>query len=220
MSNVNMGIEGGTKLPFLAGKENGMGLFDIFRGNQQNSSISNNGTDMEHLTPEGTLPYGWIYRNKEFTDKINAEYTHFLNNWTNTLLLSPLEQYGTLKSFVIYMNEARNLCHSKGECFANWFDTVVAPPEYIRERTEELEALEANFHQLQDAHEERARNLVGLEARMMDELRQHDGILQSEFLKLFDPSVKNDVSEYLYIWAKDGKIERVKSGRSYTLHIK
>lgn len=175
--------------------------------------------DMNHLTPEGNLPFGWITQNKQFTDKINAEYTYFLNNWLNTRLLSPLEQYGALKSFVIYMNDARKLCRSKGECFAYWFEGI-APDDYIKKRTEELKELEVNRHTLQNQFENRANNLVNLEQKMMQKLRENEGILQSEFVKMFDPSVKNDVSEYLYIWSKEGKIERTKSGRSYILRLK
>ena len=55
---------------------------------------------------------------------------------------------------------------------------------------------------------------------MLHTLKENDGILQSDFVKLFDEKVKEEVKTLLYYWHKDGKIERVKVGRSYSLHLK
>ena len=63
----------------------------------------------EHLV-DGNLPYGWIYANREFTEKVNAEYSYFLQNWLNSRQAEPIKHYGALKSFVIYMNDAKKLC--------------------------------------------------------------------------------------------------------------
>ena len=56
---------------------------------------------------------------------------------------------------------------------------------------------------------------------IFDTIRQHEGILQKDFYKLFDsPYAKEAVSEKLYFMAKEGKIERIKSGNSYILKLK
>lgn len=208
----------------------GKGLIDFVRGNLKNPTdenvlkavqeIAKPDSDQEHLTKEGELPWGWYSANKAFTDKISFEFSHFLNGWIVAKSMSPVKQYETLKSLVLYLNDAQRLCYSKGECFAYWFDGCVANSDYIEKRTAELKELEENFDKLQDVYERRQKELNGLAERVADILKQNDGILQSEFVKMFDASVKNDVSELLYHWNKEGKIERIKSGRSYTLHMK
>ena len=95
-------------------------------------------TDFEHLTKEGDLPFGWIYRNKEFTDKIQSEYSYFLNLWLDSRSGSPKEQYAALKSFVLYLEDAEKICISKGECFEFWFYEIIASADYIDKRKNEL----------------------------------------------------------------------------------
>lgn len=177
-------------------------------------------TDLEHLTKEGNLPWGWHNANKDFKEQIQNEFSYFLNEWIANRTAEPKKRYETLKSFVLYMNDARNLCHAKSECHAFWFDEIIASPEYIAERTAELKELEANFLEIEAAYKKREKELAGLEERVEETLRQNEGILQADFVKLFDVSVKNEVSELLYCWCQQGKISRAKSGRSYLLHIK
>lgn len=105
--------------------------------------------DMEHLTDEGELPWGWILHNKEFTEKIGCEYTHFLNSWLDARKKSPKELHSALKSFVMYLEDAEKLCKSKGECFEFWFYEILTSPDYLQKRKEELERLEADIESLQ-----------------------------------------------------------------------
>lgn len=174
--------------------------------------------DQDHLTQDGTLPYGWFYRNKDFLDQIKTEYSHFLNSWLDSRKKSPIDQYGALKSFVTYMNEAKALCHSKGECFAYWFDTSVADSDYIQKRTVELMELEGNRLELQDKYEDHQIKAFNLDNKIMAALKDNEGILQSDFVKLFDATVQDDVKEKLYYMDKCGKVQRIKSGRSYSLY--
>ena len=182
--------------------------------------ISKPDADQEHLTKEGNLPWGWYYINRGFTEQIHKEYSYFLNEWVANRTAEPKRRYETLKSFVLYMNDARNLCYSKGECHAFWFDEIIASPKYIAERTAELKELQDNFAEIEAAYRKREYELAGLEERLEEALRQNEGILQADFVKMFDASVKNDVLNLLYRWDKEGKISRIKSGRSYLLHIK
>lgn len=182
--------------------------------------VSKPSVDMEHLTDEGELPWGWIMHNKEFTGKIGSEYTHFLNSWLDARKKSPKELYPALKSFVLYLEDAEKLCKSKGECFEFWFYGLIASKEYIEKRKNELEILEADFESLQSEYCIKQNLLIGLEETIMQKLIENDGILQSDFIKLFDPLVKSEISEILYFWDKKGKIIRQKSGRSYILHLR
>lgn len=100
--------------------------------------------DLVHLTPEGELPWGWHSHNKEFTEKTNKEYSHFLNMWLDSRTKSPKEQYEALKSFVLYLEDLEKLCISKGECFEFWFYEILTSKGYIEARKAELSELQTN----------------------------------------------------------------------------
>lgn len=169
---------------------------------------------------EQGAPWGWYNANKDFLEQIRNEYNYFLNGWLAARNAAPLRRYETLKSFALYMNDAQKLCYSKGKHYAEWFDATIASPEYIAERTAELKELQENFLEIEAAYKKREKELAGLEERVAETLRQNEGILQADLVKLFDASVKNDVSELLYRWNQEGKVSRVKSGRSYALYMK
>lgn len=212
-----------------------MGLFDFFKKNKKENEnttrfevIVKAGTnpttkpdvDWEHLTDEGELPVGWTYHNKEFTDRINNEFSYFLHLWLDSRNKSPRELRAALKSFVLYLEDIERICKSKGECFEFYFREIIASQDYIQERKEELSELENNIESLQEAYDRKKQNLIGLEEKIVQKLIENDGILQADFIRLFDPSIKNEVSEKLYYWDKGGKITRQKSGRSYILHFR
>lgn len=208
----------------------GGGLVEFFKSNLKNPTEENvlkavqdfvkPDKDQEHLTPEGNMPWGWFNANREFTEQMVEEYKYFSNMFYESIKLSPKKKYEALKSLVVYLEAAKNLCYSKNECFAHWFDGVIASAEYISERKEDLEYLESNLETLQKEYEETQRLLDGLERKVLKQLKENDGILQSELLKKFDEKVRFNVSSILYSWEQEEKIERTKSGRSYILHLK
>lgn len=172
--------------------------------------------DLDHLTKDGELPWGWHSHNKAFTDKINTEYSYFLNMWLDARNKTPKEQYQALKSFVLYLDDAGELCKSKGECFEFWFYEILTSKDYIEKRKKELTVLINNFDRLQEIHEK----LDKLKPAVVILLKENDGILQSEFKKLFDAPFQSAVSDILYEMSKSGELERIKSGKSYILHYK
>lgn len=115
--------------------------------------------DQEHLTEEGQLPWGWHIINKDFTEKIKGEYTYFFNKWRESEKLSPSEKCIALEDFVTYMKDVREVCCKKNECFARWFEMVIAKDDYIEKRTKELEYLKANLKQLQQEYESKTKGL-------------------------------------------------------------
>ena len=125
-----------------------MGLFDFVRKTNAQGQAKNT-NNIEYLTPEGELPWGWVSRNKDFTDRIQAEFSHFMNNWINTRgkSVDPMAKYEALKSFVLYLEDAEKLCISKGECFEFWFCEILTSKDYIQKRKNELEELTANLKQ-------------------------------------------------------------------------
>ena len=101
--------------------------------------------DLEHLTKDGELPWGWHTHTKDFTDKIKNEYSYFLNMYIESRTKSPQEKYSALKSFVLYLEDAEKLCKSKGECFEFWFYEILTSRNYIPKLKEELNRLVANM---------------------------------------------------------------------------
>lgn len=206
----------------------GDGLINYVKSNLENPTeenvlkaldrIAKPADDLEHLTKEGDLPWGWHNQNKDFIEKINKEYSYFLNNWLNSRYSEPKKHYEVLKSFVLYLDNIEKLCKKKGECFVFWFSEVLTSPTYLQERKEELKELEENFDNLQTQYEERQIELFNLDAKIIKRLKENQGVLQSEFIKTFNPLVQNEVKDKLYHWDKDGKVQRTKSGRSYILY--
>ena len=182
--------------------------------------IAKSDADQEHLTEEGQLPWGWFGLNRNFTEKIRGEYSYFLEQWLKSRDLSPKEHCEALESFVLYMKDVKKICNAKNECFAYWFDSVIATDEYIEKRTEELEYLKANLKQLQQEYEKKKMLSVNLDRIIKGRLADNKGILQADFVKLFDPLIQDDVKEILYHMDKAGELQRVKQGRSYILNIK
>lgn len=109
-------------------------------------------TDMEHLTADGELPWGWVTHNNEFTGKIGSEFTYFLNSWLDARKKSPKELHSALKSLIMYLEDAEKLCKSKGECFESWFYHNLITPDYIDKRKAELEKLSANLDKLEEKY--------------------------------------------------------------------
>ena len=206
-----------------------MGLFDFMK---KKAPVSNKkpqvaiaetnsfGELYDRLTPEGELPFGWVTRNKMFCQRINREYSHFLNLWLESRNKSPLEQYSALKSFVQYLEDVEKLCKSNGECFEFWFREILTGTGYVETRKKELEELTANFDKMQTNYDRRNDQLCNLDNRIIKILINNPGILQADFVKMFDPLIQSDVREKLYFMEKAGKLERIKSGRSYILHYK
>lgn len=208
----------------------GSGMVDYIRSNLKEPTdenvlkvlekVAQPDADQEHLTAEGDLPWGWHTLNKEFTEGIGGEFTYFLNKWIDSKSKSPEERYSALKSFVLYLEDAGQLCKSKGECFEFWYYKILTSQDYISKRKAELHELEENLQFLQEMYILKQNNMVGLEEKIINLLKENDGIIQSEFIKLFDASVKDELSKILYYWEKAGMIERIKQGRSYILHFK
>lgn len=97
---------------------------------------------LTHLDENGELPFGWFYQNKDFTNKIEKEYSYFLNNWINSRGKGTLNEYSALKSLILYIQDSERLCRSKGECFSKWFSDCIADQEYIEKRLNDLKNVE------------------------------------------------------------------------------
>ena len=108
----------------------------------------------------------------------------------------------------------------KIEFTANPNSTIVECSWFSKEHTDkrriELNELTANLDELQQIYEKKQ----DLFPAVVELLKANDGILQSEFKHLFDEPFQNDVSNILYHLHKEGKLERIKEGRTYILHFR
>lgn len=203
-----------------------MGLFNLFKkkdvapSKEKNTNEILKTDDLTHLTSEGDLPWGWIYRNKSFTEEINNEYTYFLHMWLDSKKQEPKKQYEALKSFVLYIEDVEKLCKSKGECFEFWFYEILVSKKQINDLKEELANLTANFDEIEKNYKKKKQELTDLDKRIVAMLKDNPGIIQADFVKLFDPIIQKEVKEKLYYMDKSGCLQRIKTGRSYTLNYR
>lgn len=172
----------------------------------------------------GELPWGWVGAKREFVGKIQNEYGYFLNRWISARNKNPKDEYAALKSFVLYMQDVKKLCASKGECYEFWCNEILIGKGYLEKRTEELKDLENNLEDLEEKYKKRAffetEILPNLENELLKIIKENPGIIQKDIYKKFDQDLKSDISSLLYFMAKDGKIKREKAGNSYKLNIK
>ena len=202
-----------------------MGLFDVFKKRKQvepapKDKFHNSlGEDMRHLTSDGDLPWGWYTANADLTGRIETEYNYFFNAWYESRDKSPRETYAALKSFVLYMNDAKKLCHDMGECFEYWLDVC-----FTDERTDELNYLEQHLQMLEADYEKKIRFennvLPSLEKDLLAIVKENPGVLQKDIYKMFDPMARSYIQEKLYFCEKSGSIIREKSGNTYKLFVK
>ncbi len=177
----------------------------------------------------GELPWGWFYMHKEFIDKIQNEWKFFLNQWVESRNAHPRKQYAALKSILQYAYEVQKLCDKKGETFSFWCSEILISKDWLKMRKDEMARFNTSMdemiaeYEIQSKHETQRLNFA---ARVSDDdiwelIKYNNGILQKDFYELFDnPYAEDVISERLYYMAKEGRIERTKSGNSYILKIK
>lgn len=190
-----------------------VGLFDLFGKKKQTNYMDE---DLNHLTPEGELPWGWFAANKKFTQRVESEYHRFSDEYAESKKQSPLSEYAALKSLVLYMEDVKRICASKGECFVEWASVLVANPVVLDSCKERLQYLEENMDDLLK-HEQMIKRL---KTDLLHIITEEPGVIQSELYKRFDASMKNHISNELYMMETHGAIIREKSGRSYKLYVK
>ena len=99
------------------------------------------------------------------------------------------------------------------------FEFVVPYEERLKYIHENYDALIKDEEE-KLANEAKKQNLlenIDVETDLKNIIYNNPGVLQSELYKNFDPLLKDVISEILYYWAKEGKVNREKNGRSYKL---
>lgn len=119
-----------------------MGLLDFLK--KKKAHIISNG-NLDKLTPDGELPYGWYYANKDFTQRIEDEYRRFSDAVYEAKKEGVRAEYNALASLVQYMEDVRKLCESKGEFFVEWASVMVVNPTVYQQEKERLQYMETNL---------------------------------------------------------------------------
>ena len=203
-----------------------MFLFGLFQKKKSSESMptekvktNGDGESLDRLTSAGDLPWGWVNENKSFIDRIQGEYNYFFAKWYDSKSKGPKEQYAALKSFVVYMNDIKRICASKGECFAFWQDRTLFDDAYIKELTEKMEFIKDHYDDLVDEYQREQYIKYCILPEIPKIIRKNPGILQTDIYKMYPVDCKNHISSELYTMARSGKIVREKSGRTYSLKI-
>lgn len=130
-------------------------------------------------------------------------------------LETALQKYNELKSictrlgpdFQEYFSDMWEHCHNtRCEDFC-YGDKLQNELNYLLENRDSL--LEK-----QKKYDEESQNL---EERLLNVIKVNSPVLQTDLYKTFDPILKGDIQNLLYAWSKNGKISRIKTGRTYKI---
>ena len=170
----------------------------------------------EEILEDGELPWGWYTRHKSFTEPIEKEHSRLLRAWVDSRSQAPSKCEAALLSFVDFLHDTRKLCTAKGECYAKWFSDIIASDEYIMKRKHELNSLSQNLPELERIYTLQ-QSLT--DDMIVDVIKNHPGILQTDVYKNFDPCLKETIYTHIYYMVNNGKVKRQKSGRTYALYL-
>jgi hypothetical protein len=185
-------------------------------GRQTGHKVVIQGEDLTRLTKDGELPFGWYTANDAFIKSREAEFRKYNADVINAKDKGALKEYAAVKSMLLYMEDVKRLCASKGECFEFWATFMVADPQIMDDLRERKQYLENHMDELLNKEK-----LVGnLQQELKEIIAKEPGIMQSEIYKRYAPELKGDVSNTLYQMATAGIIIREKSGRSYSITMK
>lgn len=169
------------------------------------------------------LPFGWYTKNEAFIKPRDARLYELSKAAYTSNTID--EEKNNIKTYLLYFDEYKNECKAQGKNFEIYFNQMhmkYDEKKYNRPNQkfeERLKEIEENYDILIQEEVERRLALQSIDDDLMNAIRNNPGIIQSELIKKFPECVKSDVSEKLYFWAKEGKIRREKSGRSYSLYI-
>lgn len=198
---------------------NGVPLFDedYAFGQQEDTTYGS-----DELDESGELPIGWVGRHySELKDMEENVVDHVKAAQDASRPVDErIEEYET----AIYLyDRMKQRFIASGECFAKYFadtwehlhnsrcDDFV----YIDPVKDELAQLNENYETIKK-HDSL---VTTLDADLIDHIKSRGKVLQADIYRNFDPVLKTDIQNKLYAWAKEGRILRLKSGRSYLISI-
>ncbi len=200
-----------------------MCLFNFKKRKKQKVTVKkrsdNNRSD--RLEQDSALPFGWVVYNKNYVDMIDADVQPFRERIFEAKTVK--EKRDALKSYIIFLEDGKKYYKKINPYVGRYFEEYICDSAESVSYIEELSHIEENFEQLIEREkwmEKRQQEINALKTDVLERLKEQDGVLQASFIKTFDESVRKDVSFILYSLDRENKVERIKSGRSYILHIK
>lgn len=179
--------------------------------------------ELEHLTADGDLPWGWFFANKQFIEHATEEVKYFYSQYVENRYSEPKKKYAALKSLLLYIEDAKKLCAQKGECFLFWFVETWAKDEEVKRLSDELHYIEEHIVELEESYKRRQyiENILipDIKKKAIEIIKNNPGIIQTEIYSFFEPDVKIYVQDVLRLLSKSGEIKREKYGRTYKLTI-
>jgi len=119
-----------------------MGLFGIFK--KRNPTGKNSaGEPLDRLTPDGELPFGWMYYRKDVTEQIEAELSVFRADICNAKDLR--QRHAALLSYMRYLEAGKKHYYQIGECEGKYFEEYVIDSEETKGNIRKLKQLEAKL---------------------------------------------------------------------------
>ena len=172
--------------------------------------------NLQHLTEDGELPFGWITANADFVEPTEKVYGDLLDTWIAEKNKGVMKEYSSLKALVVFMEDIKKECISRGECFERWSKIMVARPDDLERHRERLNYMELHLEEFLQCE----KALKQLRTDLKKIIKSEPGIKQEHLYKRFSPELKNDIRNELYVMAQKGTIIREKSGRTYILYMK
>lgn len=172
------------------------------------------GEDLQRLTPNGELPFGWVSYYRDFTErqekKIDATWNKVYSSSTAKEKIDAYKRYfSTVKS-------VGTTCKKAGECHYKWFCENILESTWYKQQLEQYQ----KFENEAPAIMKRDGLLQNLGPEVMKRIVENDGILQTDLIKMFDPIIKDDISKLLRNLEQGNVITREKSGRTYKIYKK
>ena len=170
------------------------------------------GEDLQRLTPNGELPFGWVAYYKDFVDEQNQKIDALWRDvYTATTTTKKIEAY---RKYFDEISHIAVLCKESGECHFKWFCENIIETQWYNKQFAEYQELKQQAPEL-IKREELLKN-IGPE--VMRKIVENDGILQTDLIKMFDPIIKDDISKLLRNLEQGNVITREKSGRTYKIY--
>lgn len=177
--------------------------------------------DMNHLTKDGDLPWGWVAKYEAFTKNAQDEYMRFYTDYCNNRYGDPKRKYASLKSLLLYIDDAKKKYARMGECFLFWFVETWAKNDEVNKLESELKYIEENFSALESKYkqEQYIENVLlpSIKRKALDIVKKNKSIIQTDVYKYFREEEKIYVRDVLRMLSIEGKIKREKCGRTYKL---
>lgn len=108
------------------------------------------------------------------------------------------------------------MCKESGDCHFKWFCENIIETQWYNKQFAEYRKLKQQAPEL-IKREELLKN-IGPE--VMRKIKENNGILQTDLIKMFDPMIKSDISTLLRNLEQGNVIIREKSGRTYKVYKK